>query len=381
MLLRVLLVGNYALDKQESMLRFATLMHRELSVQGHEVQLLQPRAHVAKIWPFGGFIGKWLGYVDKFLLFPRTLRRVSGNFDVIHICDHSNAMYSRYLSNVPHIVTCHDVLAIRSSLGEIAENAVSFTGRKFQSLILSGLREAQFIVCVSENTKKELLRITNRPAEAVGVVYLCLNYPYTPMERDAAVARLGHYRFDATIPFFVHVGNNSWYKNRLGVLEIFKSLTARKSSPKCLLMIGKPLPEVLLSYISENNLQDQVVTLSGLSNEDLRAAYSMATGLLFPSLQEGFGWPILEAQACGCAVFATGKPPMTEVGGEAAIYFDPKDVEASADVVVAALERLEAVRNRGRSNASRFGVEQMMAGYTDAYKNAVRARGTGRSTS
>jgi len=72
---------------------------------------------------------------------------------------------------------------------------------------------------------------------------------------------------------------------------------------------------------------------------------------------------------------------MTEVGGEAAIYFDPKDVEASADVVVAALERLEAVRNRGRSNASRFGVEQMMAGYTDAYKNAVRARGTGRSTS
>jgi glycosyltransferase involved in cell wall biosynthesis len=144
-------------------------------------------------------------------------------------------------------------------------------------------------------------------------------------------------------------------------------------------MIGKPLPEVLLSYISENNLQEQVVTLSGLSNEDLRAAYSMATGLLFPSLQEGFGWPILEAQACGCAVFATNKPPMTEVGGEAAIYFDPKDVEASADVVVAALERLDTVRKSGRSNVSRFGVEQMMAGYTDAYSNVVKARGIGQS--
>ena len=378
-MLRVLLVGNYALDKQESMLRFAALMQRELSALGHEVQLLQPPAHLAKILPFGGSIGKWLGYVDKFILFPRTLRSVCGNFDVIHICDHSNAMYSRYLSDMPHVVTCHDVLAIRSALGEIAENVVPFTGRKFQSLILNGLREAQFIVCVSENTEKELLRITNRPAETVGVVYLCLNYPYTPMERDVAIARLSRYSFDATVPFFVHVGNNSWYKNRLGVLEIFKSLTVKTSSPKCLLMIGKPLTEVLLSYISENNLQNQVVTLSGLSNEDLRAAYSMATGLLFPSLQEGFGWPILEAQACGCAVFATNKPPMTEVGGEAAIYFDPKDVEASADVVVAALERLDTVRKNGRSNVSRFGVEQMMAGYTDAFSNVVISRGIGQS--
>lgn len=379
--MRVLLVGNYALDKQESMLRFAGLMQRELSALGYEVQLLQPQARLARLLPCGGFIGKWLGYVDKFLLFPKILRRVSETFDIVHICDHSNAMYCRYLSNKPHVVTCHDVLAIRSSLGEIAENAVSFSGRKFQRLILDGLREAQFIVCVSRNTEKELLRIVDRPAETVDVVYLSLNYPYTPMEKDAAVARLRHHSFDATIPFFVHVGNNSWYKNRLGVLKIFKSLTLRTSSPKRLLMIGKPLSETLLTYISENRLHDQIITLQGLSNEDLRAAYSMAAGLLFPSLQEGFGWPILEAQACGCAVFVTGKPPMTEVGGEGAIYFDPKDVEACADVVVAALERRDAIRDGGLSNLSRFGVQQMMAGYIGIYEDAIRAKGRGGSQS
>ena len=77
--------------------------------------------------------------------------------------------------------------------------------------------------------------------------------------------------------------------------------------------------------MSLNGLRDRVIELTNITNEDLRALYSKATALLFPSLREGFGWPIIEAQACGCPVFTSDRVPMTEVGGDAAIYLDPTD--------------------------------------------------------
>ena len=97
-----------------------------------------------------------------------------------------------------------------------------------------------------------------------------------------------------------------------------------------LLFVGGALDAEMLAFIRDAGLEGQVAHLSDVSNEDLRAAYSLSAGLLFPSLQEGFGWPVLEAQSCGCPVFATGRKPMTELGGDAAVYFDPADVDAAA---------------------------------------------------
>ena len=74
----------------------------------------------------------------------------------------------------------------------------------------------------------------------------------------------------------------------------------------------------------------QVRELVSVQNEDLRALYSTATALLFPSFQEGFGWPIIEAQACGCPVITSNRTPMTEVGENAAIYINPDSPEEAA---------------------------------------------------
>jgi glycosyltransferase involved in cell wall biosynthesis len=370
--LRILLVGNYASDKQESMLRFAALLERELSVRGHEVTLSQPGSLVGQIKWTNSSIRKWLGYVDKFLFYPFRLSSIKTNFDVVHICDHSNAMYAKYLVDVPHVVTCHDVLAIRSALGEIPQNPVSVTGRKFQALILAGLKIAERIVCVSENTRIELLRVTGRNPSIATVTYLSLNYPYSPAERDAALVRLDKLGFDARTPYLMHIGGTVWYKNKLGVLEIFNRLQKQIApSPMKLLMIGKALSPPLLEYISENNLENLIEKRSNLSNEDLRAAYTLSEGLIFPSLQEGFGWPVLEAQACGCPVFTTARPPMTEVGGNAAVYFDPADTVGSAEIVAEALKDREAIRQRGIANSLRFNVEQMIQGYIDAYEQVI----------
>src|SRR4030088_2696973 len=124
------------------MLRYATLLQEEIKRLGHTVRLLQPKPFVGKLCPGRTGLGKWLGYADKFLLFPHLLRSTKNDFDIVHICDHSNAIYTKFLKNVPHVVTCHDMLAVRSALGEIPENPVSLTGQKLQQMIASGLKQA-----------------------------------------------------------------------------------------------------------------------------------------------------------------------------------------------------------------------------------------------
>ena len=372
--MRILLIGNYPPDKQESMLRYADLMRRELAARGHDVTLLQPRPIFASSRSTTSGLGKWLGYVDKFVFFPFTLKRTRKGYDVVHICDHSNSMYSKYLTGIPNVTTCHDVLAIKSALGEVPQNQVSATGRKLQQFILNGLRKSQYIVCVSEISQEDMLRITGRPAETSTVVYLSLGYPYRPTQPEIAVERLDKLGYDARTPFFFHVGAAAWYKNRLGVVQIFDQLQKllAPATPRLLFVGGALEPEVQ-SYLKEAGIETRVTRLTGLSNEDLQAAYSLAEGLIFPSLQEGFGWPVIEAQSCGCPVFATGRKPMTELGGDAAVYFDPANVEEAAQIIAAALPNRAAIRQAGFVNLARFTVEQMIDGYMRAYQHVISA--------
>jgi glycosyltransferase involved in cell wall biosynthesis len=354
------------------MLRFASLLESELSKRGHFVRLVEPTPFLGKLGRDSSLTQKWLGYLDKFVIFPVRLRQLKKHFDVVHICDHSNAMYVRHIEDVPHVVTCHDMLAIRSALDEIPENPTSVTGKVFQRFILRGLKRSRRTVCVSTNTKIELLRITQMADTAVSVVLTGLNHPYTPMDRNHALQRLDQYSFDARVPFFLHVGGRSWYKNRLGVLEIFTRLKARPPFQKHrLLMIGKSLESSLIQFIVSRGLDANVCSISNVPNEDLRAAYSLANALIFPSLQEGFGWPILEAQSCGCPVFTTGRAPMTEVGGDAAVYFDPFNPEEAAEIISSALEGGRDLREQSLVNASRFNLDQMIDGYIAAYEAEI----------
>lgn len=370
--MRILLIGNYAPDQQESMLRFAHLMCRELSARGHEVRLLQPTPIIAGSRSVVGGVGKWLAYIDKFILFPFALKRAIKGFDVVHLCDHSNAMYARYLTSVTNIATCHDVLAIKSALGEVPENQVSATGKKLQQMILSGLRLVQYVVCVSKISCDDMLRVTGRSAETCTVVYNSLGFPYAPTPQAEALQRLRAFGYNADGPFFLHVGAASWYKNRIGLVAIFDHLQQRlaPTRPRLLLVGGALEPEVQ-AYLQQAGLEDRVTRLTGLSNEDLQAAYSLAEAMIFPSLQEGFGWPVIEAQSCGCPVFATGRQPMTELGGDAAVYFDPADPAAAAAIISNALPNREAMRQAGLENVRRFSVDQMIDGYLRAYYHVL----------
>lgn len=371
-MMRILLVGNYPLDAQESMQRFALVMKNGLLERGHAVAMAVPALRVGRIGRRHAALAKWLGYIDKFALFPGDLRRALRWADIVHVCDHSNAPYVRHLGAAPHIVTCHDMLAIRSALGEIPENRTRWTGRQLQRMILAGLRCASRVACVSESTREDLMRLTGLPPDRAPVVPNGLNHAYSPMDPEAAMRRISRLGIDTSVPLILHVGGNQWYKNRMGVLRTFEQLR-RRGIDATLLMVGKPWTEAMHRFVEQQRLAPHVVPLTAVDNEDLRALYSLAHMLLFPSLCEGFGWPIIEAQACGCPVVSSDRAPMTHIAGGAALFIDPDDSEQAAMRIASKWEILYQQRAPGLVNAAKYDTPSMIEAYLRQY--AVMASG------
>ena len=370
--MKILLVGNYENLRQQSMQRFAEMLREGLTAAGHEVRLVCPPVWLGRLRRGDTGLAKWIGYLDRFVLYPPLLRRQIRWADVVHICDQANAVYVRYLRAKPHLVTCHDMLAIRAALGEIPESPTGWTGRLYQRWILRGLRQAQAVACVSGQSAEELQRVAALPEARVTVVHNALNYPYRPMAAAEAKAHLHALHMDPAQPFFVHVGGNQWYKNRPGVLRLFAELAQHPAyRDHRLVMAGKPWTGTMRTLTTDLKLADRVDERVEVSNEQLRALYSMAEALLFPSLAEGFGWPIAEAQACGCPVVTTGQPPMNEVGGKAAIYIDPADPAGAATRIAVALTERERWRTAGLENAARFSTSAMVAGYVQCYEATI----------
>jgi glycosyltransferase involved in cell wall biosynthesis len=367
--MKILLIANYVPDSQPSMQRYATLLQDGLRTAGQDVRVIRPLPK-ARRFGLGEYGAKWLGYVDKLVLFPGLLRSAVDWAEVVHICDHSNAFYMKYLEGRVHVVTCHDLFGVRSALGQIPENKTRWSGRRLQGMIFDGLRLAENIVCVSDATRTDLIRLGSGVWNAnVSRIYNGLNFPYEPMERNEAASRLRRLGIPVDRPFILHVGGNDWYKNRLGVLRIVSLLRKRRGNQDVVLvMVGKPWTAELQQFVRMNELEGSVFELVNVAEKDLQALYSRAELLLFPSLDEGFGWPIIEAHACGCPVVTSNRAPMTEVGGDAATYIEPLDYESAAQTVAAVIGSRPAVREVTLRNAGRFSAAEMIRSYVALYR-------------
>jgi glycosyltransferase involved in cell wall biosynthesis len=398
--MRIVLVTNYAPDRQESMLRFSATLAAELPMHGCDVEVLAPRAVFGgRGSPHSG-AGKWLAYLDKYVLFPWTLaRRVrrAGPDTLFHITDHSNAVYLRFIQHRPHLLTCNDLLAIRAARGEFPVIRIGRSGRVLQAAILRGVRRAAFATCISAATRRDVLRLAGLPQDRVTVTHMGFNHPYRRIEPATARTLVGSMLPEpqrAAVAsgaqrFVFHVGGNQWYKNRLGVLAIYVQMLAQaepgKKVPLLLLAGQKWSGEVAAKVASDPALRASVFALEDIANAQLEALYSAAECLLFPSLAEGFGWPIVEAQACGCRVVTTDAAPMTEVGGEGPLYLDPGEVQAedadgakrAAGKIRAMLAESDADSQRrieqGAANIGRFSTGGMIEKYATLYRQIMNA--------
>lgn len=370
--MNILLVANYEDQGSQSMQRFAEVLCESLQSADVTVEVVRPKNMLAKFFPKATTLRKWVGYIDALLIFPLSLAIRSRTADCIHICDQANAVYVDCLPRAKVSITCHDVLAIRSAQGYFAANKVSLTGRIRQAWILSRLKKINRIICVSEKTKSELLDVFGATSSVISVVHNCLNYPYGQLP-DAAVCReLEVIGLDPDTPFFFHVGGNQWYKNRQGLLEIYRHIRSLDPQAPVLVMAGKPWPEELQRYVEESGVASSVIDVGTVSNETLEALYTRCEAMIFPSLAEGFGWPVIEAQACKSLVFASDIEPVNQLAGGGAFLFDPDNPEAAAILIVSVIlnSTSDQMRAKGFANSHNFSREQFASQYLAAISSS-----------
>ena len=374
----VVLIGNYPLDRQESMLRFRNLIQERLEASGYTIESVFPRGCLGELAQ-KGFFGKWFGYLDKYILFPPALalrlsdlkRKYPGRKIVVHICDHSNAVYVSVARRwFPVLVTCHDLLAVRGALGEDTDCPASGFGKILQSAILRGLEKSTRIVCVSRATQSDLIRLAGPNIAARSqVVPLALNYPYRQLSRDEVSTVFARATLDLPYHGFVlHVGSALRRKNREALL--FSVAQIKDSWSGSIVFAGEPLTDQERARAASLGLDRRVREIPRPDNELLLALYSAAHCFIFMSRFEGFGWPILEAQMSGCPVICSNRTSVPEVAGEGALVHEPDDYAAIAQDIQRLQEGAfrDNVVARGFKNAQAYSSERMMGAYEEVYR-------------
>lgn len=373
-----------------SQAHFARMLADAYRQRGHTVDLRHPHDTLHRRWP-AGRSAKWAGYADQYLLFPGQMRRAMRH-DPPHtlyvFCDQALGPWVPHAAHRPHVVHCHDLLALRSALGEVPENPTSATGRIYQRYIRRGFGHARHFISISDQTRADLHRVGGVSPLTSARVYNGLNHPYQPM--DAAAARLALRQAGVQLPLdghLLHVGGGQWYKNAVGVLALYAAyvhaemLAGTAALP---LWMVSPAPDTALrEAMARVPAAGRVHFVPGLSPDALQASYSLASALLFPSLAEGFGWPIVEALSCGCPVLTTDEAPMNEVGGDAALYLPrlrgrgdmPAWAQEGAELLRQLLQGPAAARQErvaaGLRWAARFRAEAAIDAYLDVYRHVL----------
>lgn len=377
----IVLIDNFAPDGQESMARFSSMLKAGFRKKGISFDTIAPEPRFAKLvktYRFGG-LPKWLGYVDKLILFPRRLRRLDRaaagpGRTVFHIVDHSNAPYTRSIRRSKSLVTCHDLLAVRGALGdESVDCPATRSGRLLQKSILRGLESADRVACVSEFTRSDLLKLLGeRMRERSEVILNGINHAYGPIgagEARRRIASLGRRELES--PYILHVGSNLKRKNKLAVVEALGSV--KDAWPGFAVFCGPAIPDSLRERALSLGIADRIVNILKPDNDLLEALYSQAHAFVFPSTSEGFGWPVSEAQACGCPVICADRAAIPEVAGEGAIIVPPDDYAAIGKAIL----KLDDARPRdeliakGFANSARFGAERMVEDYIGLYRRLL----------
>ena len=371
--MEILLFRHYPLVEDTSMRSFALLIATGLRARGHQVREITAPLLLGRFAKRQRLFAKWLGYLDRYVLFHLQLwwltRRLHPRTLCV-FCDQALGPWIPALKRHPHVVHVHDLLALQAAYGHQPFHHLGWSGRLYQRWICHCFRQAKCFLSVSNATHQALAAELRQQPLLNAVVLNPLPPRFRPLPTaeaaavvDAAISTLG------SKSFIFHIGS-VWYKNRHGVLTIWEQLCSFSSTPPALVLVGA-LEPALQQWLEERpHLKLHLEVLDRPSDDLVLALYNRAAALLFPSHAEGFGWPVLEALACGCPVVTTGRPPMTEVGGEFASYIPPVPTEPSAirSWARCAAEQVGAVL--ARSNEEQQAVRSRSIAWAQAFSQA-----------
>jgi glycosyltransferase involved in cell wall biosynthesis len=257
---------------------------------------------------------------------------------------------------------CKTVLTVYDMIHEKFPHLMNVHEQRISQLKISAAQRADHIICISENTKNDLLKTVNLNPSKISVIHIAQSLKI-PSESTFSLQKDQH-------PFILYVGQRGGYKNFQTLLKAYGLNQSLNSNFKLICFGSDQFNEAENQLIDSLGLtNDQVSQISG-TDEFLAYLYSQASAFIYPSLYEGFGIPILEAMSLGCPVICSNTSSFPEIAGNAAEFFDPTDVENMAEMistVVFSPEKTIHLQEAGKIQSQRYSwttcVEKTLAVY------------------
>ena len=298
---------------------------------------------------------KWFkGVVKKYNeeISIRALKQ--GRFQVFHPT-YYNPYFLPYLSGKPYVITVHDMT--HELFPQYFGNAEKMKTWKSETI-----RRADHIIAISENTKADIVRLLQIPPERVSVVY-----------HGTSAIRSTYTGLSLPEHYLLFVGDRHGYKNFNRFLDAYCQLSAEYPE-LYLLCVGKAFRKAELERFRELGLASRIRHYS-VSDEALSQLYRQALVFVYPSLYEGFGFPILEAYTNDCPVALSRASCFPEIAGEAGAYFNPESPEDMVSVIDGLL-RNDALRNRlirlGKERLALYSWEKTARETLEVYRSVAR---------
>jgi glycosyltransferase involved in cell wall biosynthesis len=237
-------------------------------------------------------------------------------------------------------------------------------------------RVADAIIINSDSLRSEIQRYMNVDDRKLKLIYEAVDHDlFTPGDADAARARVA--ARGVTKPFVLFVSSLWQYKNCDGLLRAW-ALVRSEVGDRQLAIVGAGRDEKYLEYLhslaAELGIAGDVVFIGAVPLEETVSFYRAADVFVYPSLNETFGLPILEAMACGCPVVTSDTSAMPETAGQAAVLADPTDPASIAQAIVQAAADRHRLRDLGLRRAGQFTWGATAAGTLDVYREAAERR-------
>ena len=286
-------------------------------------------------------------------------------FDVWHVMDGSRAFLSLALPRDRLVITAHDIIPwLQARRRFPGAPPVGAAARWLWRRNGAAMRSARHLVCDSACTAQDVQREFGVDPARCSVVPL-------PVRPTLAILAADRSSAPSERPegIVMHVGNDAFYKNRAQVLRVFARLDS--DHPRRLVMVGPPPSADLEQLVHQYGMAPRVEWVVGVTDEELAAWYRRASVLLFPSVYEGYGWPVLEAMGFGVRVVASDRGSLPEVVGMDDTFVALDDEVGMADAVMDALRNPMMGREARRERAVACDAQTFARRMGDIYRRVA----------
>ncbi len=262
---------------------------------------------------------------------------------------------------VPLIHPKRTIVTVHGLEYEFSPESYGFLERLYMRWsIRYSVRTAERVIAVSENTKRDLVRLYGVPEEKVRVIYEGFTQTQSPHQSRSETGK----------PYFFFVGRLETRKNVIRMVEAFELFKEKTGLSHELLLAGKPgygYSEIR-KRIAKSKYREAIREAGYVDNAEKGRLFHGAEAFLFPSLYEGFGLPVIEAQRAGIPVITSNTSSLPEIAGEGAILIDPARPEMIADAMETLVrnpEKRADIMRKALHNSQRFSWEKCAEGLVD----------------